>query len=60
MMFGLSNVIRAFATSVRSERGAVSVEYASLVVFLALAVIGGITAFAVAVVQMFQDGAGAF
>jgi Flp pilus assembly pilin Flp len=60
MVFGLPELVRAFARSVRGERGAVSVEYASLLVFLALAVIGGLTALAVAVVKMFQDGAGAF
>ena len=53
MVSGLPEVIRAFARiarSVRSERGAVSAEYAALVVFLALAVITGLTALAVAVV----------
>ena len=63
MVSGLPEVIRAFtriARSVRSERGAVSAEYAALVVFLALAVILGLMALAVAVVQLFQSGADGF
>lgn len=63
MVFALSEVIRAFAgaaRSVRSERGAVSAEYAALLVFLALAVITGLTVFAVAVVQMFRSAADGF
>lgn len=63
MVSGLPEVIRAFARiarSVRSESGAVSAEYAALLVFLALAVILGLMALAVAVVQLFQSGADGF
>jgi Flp pilus assembly pilin Flp len=62
MTFVVWQVVAGLTARLRrisEERGAVSVEYASLVVFIALAVIVGIGVFAVAVNALFQQGADA-
>jgi Flp pilus assembly pilin Flp len=55
----LRAVIRRFWHA-REERGAVSAEYAILLVFVALAVIVGMIALAIAITNFFYTGANTF
>jgi Flp pilus assembly pilin Flp len=62
MTFTVWQAVTGLAARLRrisEERGAVATEYASLVVFIALAVIVGMVIFAAAVNALFQQGADA-
>jgi Flp pilus assembly pilin Flp len=57
---GVGRLARRLRRRLGGELGAVATEYGLLLLFVALAIIAALTAFGLAVLRLFQAGAGAF